>query len=332
MVSNQSTQIEQDFHRLQLELAARKTWQIWIETFLCVLLGILIVIGNSATLKIVCFNPSLRTVPNYLIVSLALADLGLGFFTGILCPGVLITSSWPYSEGTCQFNAISALTFSWASILNLTLMGINRYFRIVKQNKYRVFFTPKRTFVYISIVWTLSLVGTILYIPLGFKYVFHPGKFFCFISIEDYRYLVGTVTCFIFLPANVIAFCYINVYRVIKKHNDSMAVNWQTCSSQNLNSHEIKVTRTLFVIVIMFLLCWMPVFIMDSIDIIRKRYSLPREAYVFYSFSVALSSLVNPLVYGILNPNFGREYKKMFAWLTRRISPEPRVENLAQEP
>lgn len=69
---------------------------------------------------------------------------------------------------------------------------------------------------------------------------------------------------------------------------------------------------------------------MDIIDIIRRRYSLPREAYVLYSFLAASSSSINPLLYGIMNPTFGREYRKMFAWVTR-ILPGTRVESFSQE-
>lgn len=322
MNSNTSSAIELDFYRLQLELASRPNWQIWIEALAWGLIELLIFIGNFATLKIIYSNPNLRTLPNYLIASLAFSDLGLGFFAGLPCLGVLITSRWPYSEGTCQFHGIASLTLACASVLNLTLMAVNRYFSIVKQTKYRIYFTPKRTVCYIAIVWILSFVGSLSYIPFGHKYVFNPGKFFCYVDVQDYAFLAITVIFYIFLPTNVIAFCYYNIYRVIKKHNNSMS-NWQS-------SHEIKITRMLFVIVVMFMFCWIPVFLMDIIDIIRLRHSLPREAYVLYSFFAGSSSSINPLLYGIMNPNFGREYKKMFPWLARKILPETRLESLSR--
>ncbi|KAK3715060.1 hypothetical protein QZH41_012124, partial [Actinostola sp. cb2023] len=94
-------------------------------------------------------------------------------------------------------------------------------------------------------------MGSVSYIPSGHKYVFHPGKFFCYLDIDDYVFLALVVTFYIAFPAVVITFCYYQVYKVIKNHNKSMA-NWGR-SSQSLSAQEINITRTLFVIVVMFM-------------------------------------------------------------------------------
>jgi melatonin receptor type 1A len=159
-----------------------------------------------------------------------------------------------------------------------------------------------------------------LYIPSGHKYVFNPGKFFCYLNIDDYVFLALIVTVYIALPAMVIVFCYYKVHKTIQKHNKSM-------SNSSLTVQEINITKTLFLIVLMFMVCWLPVFTMDIIDVIYSRWSLPREAYVVYSFLAASSSSVNPLIYAIMNPTFRKEYLTTLTCggkckRTRKVSPD----------
>ena len=69
--------------------------------------------------------------------------------------------------------------------------------------------------------------------------------------------------------------------------------------------------RTLFVIVVFFTLCWAPVMVIDLVDVIRGSWTFPREAYIAYSVLATLSTALNPLIYGVLNRNFRREYLKL---------------------
>lgn len=309
MENNFTSSVPSDFERLQSALESRGTLAFWLECIIWTIIEIIIFVGNTTTLKIIICTPALRTIPNFLIASLAISDIGLGAFSGPLCLGVLMFSKWPFSYSICQFHGMAALTFACASVENLALMAVNRYFRVVKTNKYNKYFKKRNTLCYICILWMSSLIASVSYIPSGPRgYVFHPGKFFCYLHIDDYVFVLLTVTVYIAFPAMLIAFCYYKVYKTIQKHNRSMS-NWGS-SSQSLSVQEINITRTLFMIVVMFMVCWLPVFTMDIIDIIKSRWSLPREAYVVYTFLAASSSSINPVLYGIMNPVFRKEYIK----------------------
>lgn len=322
---NSTSSVLSDFDRLLSALKSRGTFAFWLECIIWTIIEIIILVGNTITLKIIICSPTLRTIPNFLIASLAISDIGLGLFSGPLCLGVLVVSEWPFSNFICQFHGMAALTFACTSVENLALMAVNRYFRVVKPNKYRKYFKKGKTLCYICIVWMSSLIASMSYIPSGpHGYVFHPGKFFCYLHIDDYVFLLLTVTFYIAFPAMLIAFCYYKVYKTIQKHNRSMS-NWGS-SSQRLSVQEINITRTLFLILVMFMVCWLPVFTMDIIDIIKSRWSLPREAYVAYTFLAASSSSINPVLYGIMNPAFRKEYLKTLTcglqW-TRKIKVSP---------
>lgn len=302
-----------DYDRLLNDLKSRKPFTFWLELSVWLFLEVIAICGNGLTLKIIFCSPHLRTSSNFLIASLASADFCLTLLCSSMCIGVMLQSEWPYSDNACQLHGVVALTFACASVLNLTLMALNRYFRIVKTQKYPIYFTLRRTAFYIAFVWVASLIGSVSYIPTGHKYIFNPGKYFCYLNIDDNLFLAMVVTVYTALPAIIIVFCYYQVHKVISNHNQSIEFN----SAQSLTVQEINITKTLFLIVVIFNICWMPIFIIDIIDVLRHGWSMPREAYVAYSFFAASSCSVNPILYGIMNPTFRKEYLKTLGFKRR---------------
>ena len=140
--------------------------------------------------------------------------------------------------------------------------------------------------------------------------VFHPSKLICFLQIESGAFTTILVTVYIGLPTCIIFHCYLRIFKNDRNHNS----NFQTTDigTSTVNVEEIKIARTLFVIVIFFNLCWTPVLMIDLIDTVRGSWSFPREAYVAYIFLTAISSALNPLIYGLMNRTFQKEYLKFF--------------------
>ena len=92
------------------------------------------------------------------VASLAIADFCLGVFIAFpLSLPILATSQWAFNDATCQFQGYVAITLACASIHTLTLMAVNRYFRIVRPAKYWRFFTKKKTTIMIFVSNPLEL-------------------------------------------------------------------------------------------------------------------------------------------------------------------------------
>ena len=73
-----------------------------------------------------------------------------------------------------------------------------------------------------------------------------------------------------------------------------------------------KVTKRLVAVVVGFAYCWLPIFIVDNIDMAHGEPTLPRPAYLTYGFLVYLSSTINPFMYCATDKRFRREYKVVF--------------------
>ncbi|EDO39161.1 predicted protein [Nematostella vectensis] len=304
MVPNSSFILQQ----MQRELASRGTAKVVAESGTFFLFMVIVLFGNSLTLYIVLSNRRLRTVPNLFVVSLALSDLGMGVLSMPMCITVLSVSGWPFGDSACQYNGFIAVTMGVSSTQTLALTSVNRYFKVVKPSLYRKYFTMRATIICILSSWFLATLATIPYLASGSRMIFHPGKYVCYLHINAGWYVAFVATIYVGLPSSVIMFCYFHVFKAVKAHQKRFQ---NTNNNSNVSVEEIKITRTLFVVVVCFMFCWSPILIIDLVDTFRGFWSMNRETYTMWSFLAIVSSAVNPIIYGFFNPSFRREYLKI---------------------
>ena len=302
---------ERQLAEMLKELKSRSRVKVGMESGIFALILLLLFVGNSVTLLVIAMNRRMRTIPaNMLVASLAVSDFLLGALSCLIALTALATSRWPFSNTSCQFQGYIAVTLAVASIHTLALMAVNRYFRIVSPTKYKHYFTKKKTAIMILMSWFHSMWAPLPYILSGHKMVFHPSKFFCYLQIDSGAFTAFLVTVYVGFPTCVIFYCYLKIYQSVRCHNNNFQSTRVGCFAVNVE--EIKVARTLFVIVVFFNLCWTPILVIDIVDTIRGSWIFPRGAYVAYSFLATISSALNPLIYGVLNKNFQKEYLKVF--------------------
>ena len=289
------------------ELEGRSAWLVSLESTLFSMILVSTLVGNVMTIIVIYKNKSLQTIPNYFVLSLAVSDLGMAIFSEPFCLTVLAVSGWPFGYVMCQFNGFIVLTVVSASMQTIAWMAVNRFYRVVKPSLYGRFFTFKSIKGILFSVWLLAVLVPCPYFLAGNKFVFIPSKFFCYQHVKGAFFTAFLVIFVVGFPSLVIFFCYFRIFQTVKKHNNNLQQ-----STNRISAEEIKITRTLFVIVVLFMLCWTPVLVIDLIDTFRGRWSLSRSTYTTYSFLAALSSMVNPICYGIMNPLFRREYLKVF--------------------
>ncbi|EDO39131.1 predicted protein [Nematostella vectensis] len=303
--------------KLQSVLSSRSNAQVAFEAGLFVIIFITTVVGNSLTIFIVIRNKSLRTIPNMFVISLAVADLGMGCLSMHLLVTVLITSEWIFGELICQYQGFISILMAASSTQTLAWTAVNRFFSVCKSQKYRKIFSWRNTTLIMASIWGLSLLAPLPYVVSGNRFVFNAGKFFCYLDVKAGWFTGFLVAVYVGISTNVIFYCYFRVFKSVREHKKKLLQSRET----TLSVEEIKITRTLFVIVVVFMLCWGPVLIMDFIDTFSGDYTIPREGYTAYTFLASLSSAVNAVIYGIMNPKFKKEYLRIMLCKTLRGVP-----------
>ena len=283
----------------------------------CILVAITMVclIGNSLTCIAVYRNARLRTSTNLYLISLAVSDIIHAAIVMPLTAGVLIAGELPYGETVCDLFALFTQFSVYVSPTTMGLTAFNRYVRIVKPQHYSRIFTDARSKIYVAAVW-LTIVGYIS-IPkmAGFtEKSFFAGHAVCIfvqttVAMKTIHYII-VVCFFLLLPLVVASVSYYKVFKEIKHHNLNMASTAQAEGNENrLTVKEIKITKSLAIVMFTFVLCWVPFWIIVVIE--RFIAVVPRNIQLLCPFLMAFSSTINPFIYAGMNPSFRAEFRRI---------------------
>ena len=272
--------------------------------------------GNIMVCIAVYRNTRLRSTTNIYIIALAISDLLSAIFVMPFAAGVLISGRWPFGKVLCQINAFFSLFAVYVSPVTMGLTAVNRYMRICKSDmEYKRFFSPIKSRLVLAFVWGL-IAGYILFSRLaglqGFQFV--PEYASCLnqhlaasSKIAHYFVVVGL---FFLLPLAVTIFSYRKVSRKIQEHNINLAMTHQSQRRDaHFSAHEIRISKSLFVVVFAFMLCWVPAWLITILAHFVGK--VPRNIQLLCAFLVNLSNAINPFIYAGMNPLFKLEFTRI---------------------
>ena len=127
---------------------------------------------------------------------------------------------------------------------------------------------------------------------------------------------------YVAIPLLIIITCYTKVFITVRKHNLNFQSRFRAIRNQpklstncTLSVGEVNVTYMLLAVVVGFLICWIPVLVIDLIDFINGDWKLERQVYVSKICFAFASTSLNPVIYGIMNRSFRAEYLRILAAL-----------------
>ncbi|XP_006822123.1 allatostatin-A receptor-like [Saccoglossus kowalevskii] len=269
----------------------------------------------------------IRTVTNYFIVNLAVADL-IGSL--LLMPFPFPTNIGPglFSEAYCQViwsNLLFWITIK-ASIFNLVAVTIERYYAIVYPISHQIRFTKKKVKIAIACVWCAAFLSNIFII-----YHVHYWDGRCVTGwLDTGKNSRAAIAVFLFLltffiPVFIIIVAYSRIVASLKKQSQSLngqmtGVRRGNCSQSILHARE-NVVKMLMLVVVVFIVCWAP----DQCFYLAYNLGLSSNyvSSTLGEFLVLLAycnSCINPIIYALKNKQFQRGFHVVFS-TKKRVSP-----------
>ncbi|XP_054251602.1 D(2) dopamine receptor isoform X2 [Indicator indicator] len=179
---------------------------------LLTLLIFVIVFGNVLVCMAVSREKALQTTTNYLIVSLAVADL---LVATLVMPWVLyleVVGEWRFSRIHCDIFVTLDVMMCTASILNLCAISIDRYTAVAMPMLYNTRYSSKRRVtVMISVVWVLSFA---ISCPLLFG-LNNTDENECIIA--NPAFVVYSSIVSFYVPFMVTLLVYLQIYIVLRR-------------------------------------------------------------------------------------------------------------------
>lgn len=295
---------------------AKSSQEIYFTSSLSIL-AVLIVLSNVCVCCLVCFNKALRTYPNWLIVSLAVSDILTG---GVLLPLYL-------NEPSSVVPGYLACIILLSGVANLCSVTYDRYIAIMKPLEY-----PYRSPVMFTRALVLSWLFPIIYSLLPLLWNTDPTR-----GIHK-AYIICLQFFGIVFPYIFITFAYVRIFRQVRgslammkdfridparRTKNDIDPPPRTKNDKRRTSSDVQVAKVFCIISAAFILCWLPIIYITTASTILNRFDIIPQALVTVSFfTVAISSLVNPLIYAFLKPDFKLAIRTVFSRRTRAQSRE----------
>ncbi|XP_038575772.1 trace amine-associated receptor 8a-like [Micropterus salmoides] len=246
----------------------------------------------------------LHTPTNLLLLSLAVSD----FFVGLLVffQIMFIDGCWYLGDPMCIVYLCLGCFITASSVGNMVLICADRYVAICDPLHYSTKVTQKRVKVCVSLCW----IGSVIFQSLVLKNNFEntgsaisctgecvaPGNYITQLA-DLFLSFIGPVTVIIVLYMRVFVVA-VSQARAMRSH--IVAVTLQGSVKVNVKKSEIKAARTLGVVVVVFLMCVCPYYIV----VFTTRDALLDGSSTFMICMLYLSASINPLMYVFVYPWF----------------------------
>uniref|UniRef100_A0AAV2MRG2 Alpha-1A adrenergic receptor n=1 Tax=Knipowitschia caucasica TaxID=637954 RepID=A0AAV2MRG2_KNICA len=312
------------------------------------------VVGNILVILSVVCHRNLRTVTNYFIVNLAVADL---LITSIVLPfsAILeILDRWVFGRVFCDIWAAVDVLCCTASIMSLCVISVDRYIGVSYPLRYPAMMTKRRALLAVLLLWVLSVIISIG--PLfGWKEPAPEDETICKIT-EEPGYAIFSAVGSFYLPLAIILVMYCRVYVVAHRESQGMREGKKTEKSHSEHvilrihrgnapvsedealrsskhfalrllkfSREKKAAKTLGIVVGCFILCWFPFFLVLPIGSMFPAYR-PSETVFKITFWLGyFNSCINPIIYPCSNQEFKKAFQSLLGCIKETPSRPPHL-------
>ncbi|VDO74422.1 unnamed protein product [Heligmosomoides polygyrus] len=183
------------------------------------------IFANTLVFVVLYKNPRLQTVPNLLVGNLAFSDLCLGLIVLPLSSIYAIAGEWVFAETLCEVFVSADILCSTASIWNLSIVGLDRYWAITSPVTYMSKRNKRTAGIMILSVWISSALISLAPL-LGWKQTaIMPNLVYeknytvrqcTFLDLPSYT--VYSATGSFFIPTLLMFFVYFKIYQAFAKH------------------------------------------------------------------------------------------------------------------
>ncbi|KAM4771166.1 vertebrate ancient opsin-like [Rhinophrynus dorsalis] len=277
------------------------TGHLLVAVFLGVI-GSLGFFNNLLVLVLFCQYKVLRSPINMLLMNISLSDLMVCIMGTPFSFAASIQGHWLIGEAGCIWYGFVNTLFGTVSLVSLAVLSYERYCTMLGRTEADVTNYKKAwlgilvSWIY-SLFWTLPpLFGWSRYGPEG------PGTT-CSVNwhsrdANNTSYIVCLFVFCLTLPFAIIVYCYGRLLVAIKQISG--------VSKCNGRAREQRVLIMVVVMVVCFLLCWLPYGIMALIATFGKPGAISPSASIIPSVLAKSSTVYNPIIYIFLNKQFYR--------------------------
>ncbi|NWI88836.1 MTLR protein, partial [Pitta sordida] len=280
-------------------------------TAVCLGLFVLGVAGNVLTVLVICSTRDMRTTTNLYLGSMAVSDLlillGLPFDLYRLWR----SRPWIFGQLLCRLSDYLGEGCTYCTILHITALTVERYLAICFPLKARVVVTKRRVKGVIGVLWTFAFLSA--------------SPFFFLVGVEQpdnhtdfsreckptsqamesglLAIMLWVTTCYFVLPVTCLSVLYSFIGRELWRSNTRL----RGPSSDLREKGHRQTVKILAVVVLAFVICWLPFHIGRIIFINSRDSRMMMFSQYFNIFArqlFYLSASINPVLYNLISKKY----------------------------
>ena len=272
------------------------------------------VIGNVLTCLIIYKKPNFRTTTNISILFLSISDVLMATLVMPISLASLVKREWSFSSEASTLNAFIIMFLGGVTLVTMTFTAVIRYLCVVKSSFHQQYVKPKTVAVGIFALWLLYAIGqAILQFLTSANGVYSEIRLYCLpevhvkVLIEVIKF---TAPATALILSSTIFLAYFKVFRFVYHHNNNVAPTLQ---------QEAKITKTLVIVVLGFVFCWVPAIVIEFIASFvysqSVQFRMPNFVFLSQTICLFISSAINPFIYGFTNKRFRKQYFELLGAL-----------------
>ena len=271
-------------------------------------IALVVLLVNMLVLVVFLKTKKLRTSANYVLFSLAVND----FMTGALnIPLFIFVVFTPIiSSNTVRFHlgflltAVHTLT-AIISVYHIAIATLEKYLSIIRPITHRLINKPTVIKVLLMVWFISTVIGLIPFTWINKTNHSEGTKYFI-------SYIIFCFAVVFFFPNTFMIYAFVKMFRAI-----ASGVG-QSGTSETKERYKKKLAREMKSIVLFvtmataFTICWFPWFLLQllySLKFEPEALEVPAHVFILVRY---ITSVINPLLYTLLRPDFYAGLKNLF--------------------
>ncbi|XP_034015724.1 B2 bradykinin receptor-like [Thalassophryne amazonica] len=282
-------------------------WLYTMQPVYIFLIAALGIVCNLFVLSVFCFHKKPCNVPEIYLTNLAAADLVLVSCLPFWAVYITKKFNWIFGKFLCQLVNMGIRMNAYCSIYFLVLISIDRYVALVYPLSHGRKRSPKLAKLGCLMMWG---VGFLLGLPTFiYRKVVPSGQNDTHKCIEDeivrlVSDLLLAILGFI-IPVSIICYCTAKIVHALRNR---LSERYTTENTEN------KATTLMLVVLVAFLICWVPFHVVKILNIFKGAGLVKRCDFIIalenslqiFGYLAFFNSVLNPILYVIA----GRSFRK----------------------
>ncbi|XP_056418053.1 motilin receptor [Hyla sarda] len=306
-------------------------------TIICLVIMVAGLIGNTITILIIKRYKEMNTTTNFYLSSMAVSDMVILLCLPFDLYRLWRSIPWIFGGFLCKFLCFISEACTYATILHITALSIERYLAICFPLKAKVCITKRRVKMVIVLLWVIALLSAApLYNLIDNVQIVNYTDFskisweckYTQYAIESglLKVMMWVTTVYFFFPMLCLTVLYGFIGKKLWKSKNTLrgpnAANRERCHRQTV--------KILAVVVSAFIICWLPfhmgrIIFMDSMDFQTMKFSQYFNLVAMQLFY--LSASINPILYNFIS----KKYRTAAYKLLRLSTSDERAYNVIKD-